>query len=77
MNSTTCCFDYGLPRRLRLTIPSIVRRAQYENLKAVLGRIQDEENFITRWLAIEEKILRGKEKSIEKWFRLNMTKRKT
>jgi len=45
-----------------LTIPSIVRRAQYENLRAVLGRIQDEENFITRWLAIEEKNIERKRK---------------
>jgi len=38
-----------------LTIPSIVRRAQYENLKAVLDRIRNDETFIPKWLAIEEK----------------------
>jgi len=45
-----------------LTIPSIVRRAQYENLKAVLGRIQDDEGFIPKWLAIEEKNIDRKRK---------------
>lgn len=45
-----------------LTIPSIVRRAQYDNLKAVLGRIQNDENFIPMWLAIEEKNIDRKRK---------------
>ena len=29
-----------------LTIPSIVRRLQYENLEAVLDRVQNEEEFV-------------------------------
>ena len=35
-----------------LTIPSIVRRLQYENLVAVLDRVQDEEEFVTKWLEV-------------------------
>ncbi len=35
-----------------LTIPSIVRRLQYENLVAVLERVQDEEEFVTKWLEV-------------------------
>jgi len=38
-----------------LTIPSIVRRAQYENLKAVLERVKREDGFLQKWLAVEEK----------------------
>jgi len=38
-----------------LTIPSIVRRAQYENLKDILERVQREDGFLQRWLAVEEK----------------------
>lgn len=37
-----------------LTIPSIVRRAQYENLKAILKRVHHDKDFIPRWLAVEE-----------------------
>jgi len=35
-----------------LTIPSIVRRLQYENLEAVLDRVQNEEEFVTKWLEV-------------------------
>jgi hypothetical protein len=38
-----------------LTIPSIVRRAQYENLQAVIERAKREEGFLQKWLAVEEK----------------------
>jgi hypothetical protein len=45
-----------------LTIPSIVRRAQYENLKAVLAKIREDDNFIPMWLAVEEKNIKRKRK---------------
>jgi hypothetical protein len=35
-----------------LTIPSIVRQSQYENLMAVLDRVQNEEGFVTKWLEV-------------------------
>ena len=38
-----------------LTIPSIVRRAQYENLQAIIERVKREEGFLKKWLAVEEK----------------------
>ena len=38
-----------------LTIPSIVRRAQYENLQAVVERVKREDGFLQKWLAVEEK----------------------
>ncbi len=40
-----------------LTIPSIVRQAQHTNLKAIIGRIQNDKNFIPTWLSVEEKII--------------------
>ena len=38
-----------------LTIPSIVRRAQYENLEAIIERVKREDGFLQKWLAVEEK----------------------
>ena len=35
-----------------LTIPSIVRQLQYENLMAVLDRVQNEEEFVSKWLEV-------------------------
>ena len=47
-----------------LTIPSIVRRAQYENLQAVIERVKREEGFLQKWLAVEEKnIFKQRKKS--------------
>ena len=37
-----------------LTIPSIIRRAQYENLNAFLDKTQRDKDFIPKWLAVEE-----------------------
>ncbi|MCP4346999.1 MAG: transposase [Desulfobacterales bacterium] len=38
-----------------LTIPSIVRRAQYENLEAFAERVLNEEGFVGKWLEAEKK----------------------
>jgi hypothetical protein len=49
-----------------LTIPSIVRQLQYENLMAVLDRVQNEEEFVTKWLAVtRENINRNRKKFYE------------
>jgi len=45
-----------------LMIPSMVRRAQYENLQAVLKRVNREECFLQKWLAVEEKNIFKKRK---------------
>ena len=45
----------GKLTRGSLTIPSIVRRAEYENLKEVLERVKREDGFLEKWLAVEEK----------------------
>jgi SRSO17 transposase len=38
-----------------LTIPSIIRRAQHENLTAVFERVKREDDFLQKWLEVEEK----------------------
>jgi len=38
-----------------LTVPSIVRRAQYENLEAFLKKIDEDKNFVERWVLLEKK----------------------
>jgi len=38
-----------------LTVPSIVRRAQYENLEAFLKKIDEDKNFVERWVSVEKK----------------------
>jgi hypothetical protein len=49
-----------------LTIPSIVRQAQYENLEAIIERVKREEGFLQKWLAVEEKnIFRQRKKNKE------------
>jgi len=49
-----------------LTIPSIVRRLQYENLEAVLDRVQNEEEFVSKWLEVtRENINRNRRENSE------------
>ena len=45
----------GKLTKASLTIPSIVRRAQYENLEAIAERVKREDGFLQKWLAVEEK----------------------
>ena len=43
-----------------------MRRLQYENLEAVLDRVQNEEEFVTKWLEVtRENINRYRRKSSE------------
>jgi hypothetical protein len=44
----------GKLTRGSVTIPSIVRRAEYENLKVLLERVKREDDFLQKWLAVEE-----------------------
>ena len=37
-----------------LTIPSIVRHAQYANLEAFVEKIQEDEEFVKRWIEVEK-----------------------
>ncbi|MCP4397277.1 MAG: hypothetical protein GY801_08270 [bacterium] len=37
-----------------LTIPSIVRQAQYANLETFVEKIQQDEEFVTKWMAVEK-----------------------
>ena len=45
-----------------LTVPSMVRRAKYENLEAFLKRIDEDKNFVGRWISVEKKKLDRKRK---------------
>lgn len=45
-----------------LTVPSIVRRAQYENLEAFLKKIDEDKSFVERWISVEKKKLNRKRK---------------
>ena len=45
-----------------LTVPSIVRRAQYENLKALLEKLETDNHFVERWLWVEKKSMNRKRK---------------
>jgi hypothetical protein len=45
-----------------LTISSIVRQAQYENLEAFIERVKDDEDFVTKWCEVEKKHISRKRK---------------
>jgi len=45
-----------------LTVPSIVRRVQYDNLIAFIDKIQNEDDFIHKWLKVEKKLIERKRK---------------
>jgi len=45
-----------------LTVPSIVRRAQYENLEALLEKLETDNHFVERWLWVEKKRMNRKRK---------------
>src|SRR6056297_1632139 len=49
-----------------LTIPSIVRRAQYENLEAFIEKIFSDAGYLNKWLEVEKKnIFRTRKKRYE------------
>jgi SRSO17 transposase len=45
-----------------LTVPSIVRQAQCENLEAFMDRVQKDEDLVQKWIAVEKKRLGRKRK---------------
>ena len=45
-----------------LTIPSIVRQAQYENMEAFVERVYHDEDFVHRWCEVEKKHISRKRK---------------
>ena len=49
-----------------LTIPSIVRQAQYENMEAFVDIVQNDEDFLKKWFEVEKKnIIRKRKKHKE------------
>ena len=51
-NATQC--TAGKLSQESLTIPSIVRHAQYANLEAFVEKIQQDEEFVKRWMDVEK-----------------------
>ena len=49
-----------------LTIPSIVRQLQYDNLLKVLERVQNEEEFVKKWLEVSKKNMNRQRKKQKK-----------
>jgi SRSO17 transposase len=45
-----------------LTIPSIVRQAQYDNMEAFVDKVQKDEDFLKKWFEVEKKNLNRKRK---------------
>jgi len=55
-----------------LTIPSIVRRLKYENMLAFLDRVQNDEEYVNRWLKITREHINRKRKRNKKLVILDM-----
>jgi len=45
-----------------LTVPSIVRQAQYDNLETFVDRVQKDEGLLKKWFEVEKKQLNRKRK---------------
>ena len=45
-----------------LSIPSIVRQAQADNMEAFLSRVQQDETFVKKWMAIIQRNIRQSRK---------------
>ena len=45
-----------------LTIPSIVRQWQFENFKALIQRVQDDETFVEKWIQVQSQQMYRKRK---------------
>ena len=57
-----------------LTIPSIVRQLQYENLSALIERVQKDKNFVKRWADVARSTIIRKRKKVSKFVILRKTK---
>ncbi|QTA85758.1 hypothetical protein [Desulfonema magnum] len=53
------------------TIPSAVRREQYENPKAFIEKIQNDEEFVKKWPEVEKKNIFRKRKVRNDLIKLN------
>ncbi len=59
-NYKLCTAD-KLPKE-PLTVPSIIRRAQYENMECFIERIRTDESFVQKWYEVEKKYMNWKRK---------------
>ena len=57
-----------------LTIPSIVRQLQYENLSAFIERVRKDKNYVRRWSEVARATIIRKRKKVGKFVILRKTK---
>ncbi len=51
----------------------MVRQLQYENLSALIERVQKDENFVKRWSEVARNMINRKRKKFKKLVILNKT----
>ncbi|MDM8556445.1 transposase [Desulfococcaceae bacterium HSG7] len=71
-NSKQCAA--GKQTKDSLTIPSIVRQLQYENLSALIERVRKDKKFVKRWSEVACATIIRKRKKVSKLIILNETK---
>ena len=64
------CTAGKLPKEL-LTIPSIIRRAQYDNLKSFIERVMPDKGFVKKWYEVEKIHINRKRKTNKKLSKLD------
>ncbi len=54
-----------------LTVPSVIRRLQYENMAAFIQRVQEDEDFVRRWIKVAKDGLERNRKKHKKLININ------
>jgi len=54
-----------------ITVPSIIRRLQYENMVAFIERVQEDEVFVKKWIEVTKQDLARKRKKHKKLITIN------
>lgn len=49
-----------------LTVPSVIRRLQYENMAAFIERVQKDEDYVKRWVEVTKEGLERNRKRYKK-----------
>ncbi len=54
-----------------LTVPSVIRRLQYENMEAFIERVQKDEDYVKRWIEVTKEGLERNRKKHKKLIIIN------
>ncbi len=54
-----------------ITVPSIIRRLQYENMAAFIERVQEDEVFVKKWIKVTKQDLEKNRKKHKKLVIIN------